>query len=187
MMISFPAAAGLYILAFPICDLLYGHAEAGVPLEPLAFSAIVLAAFQISSAGLQGIGRPEIAMRHLIITGVLKVIFNYSLTSVPALNIRGAAIGTVLAFTLGSLLNIISLKKSTGIQYEIGRMFKLILATLIMALSTRSFYYWLLGFDIGSHMATLLAVLCGMIVYLILLILTREMDYDMLKRLRGRE
>ncbi|HCF48921.1 MAG TPA: polysaccharide biosynthesis protein [Syntrophomonas sp.] len=187
MMISFPAAAGLYILAFPICDLLYGHAEAGVPLEPLAFSAIVLAAFQISSAGLQGIGRPEIAMRHLIITGVLKVIFNYSLTSVPALNIRGAAIGTVLAFTLGSLLNIISLKKSTGIQYEIGRMFKLILATLIMALSTRSFYYWLLGFDIGSHIATLLAVLCGMIVYLILLILTREMDYDMLKRLRGRE
>lgn len=185
-MISFPAAAGLYILAFPICDLLYGHAEAGVPLEPLAFSAIVLAAFQISSAGLQGIGKPEIAMRHLIITGVFKVIFNYSLTSVPALNIRGAAIGTVLAFTIGSLLNTISLGKSTGIHYEIWRMLRLALYTIIMAIATRSFYNGLLGLDIGSHLATVLAILCGMIIYALLLLLTREMDLEMVKRLTGR-
>ena len=110
----------MYILAFP--SVTRTGTLKRVPLEPLAFSAIVLAAFQISSAGLQGIGKPEIAMRHLIITGVFKVIFNYSLTSVPALNIRGAAIGTVLAFTIGSLLNTISLGKSTGIHYEIWRM-----------------------------------------------------------------
>ena len=176
----------MYILAFPICDLLYGHAEAGVPLEPLAFSAIVLAAFQISSAGLQGIGKPEIAMRHLIITGVFKVIFNYSLTSVPALNIRGAAIGTVLAFTIGSLLNTISLGKSTGIHYEIWRMLRLALYTIIMAIATRSFYNGLLGLDIGSHLATVLAILCGMIIYALLLLLTREMDLEMVKRLTGR-
>ncbi len=186
MIISFPAAAGLFILAFPICDLLYGQAEAGIPLEPLAFSAIVLAAFQISSAGLQGIGRPEIAMRHLIITGMLKVLFNYSLTSVPALNIRGAAIGTVAAFTVGSLLNILSLKKATGIKYEAGRMLKLILITIIMALSTSSFYSWLLGYDISSHLATAGAILCGMAVYLVLLLITREMDWDMVRRITGR-
>lgn len=185
MMISFPAAAGLFILAFPICDLLYGHAEAGGPLEPLAFSAIVLAAFQISSAGLQGIGKPEIAMRHLIITGILKVIFNYSLTSVAALNIRGAAIGTVLAFMVGSFLNIIYLKKLTGIRYEVVRMIKLAAATLIMALATRSLYFWLLDFDIRSHAATLLAISGAMIIYLLLLLLSKEMDLDMIKRLRG--
>lgn len=186
MMISFPAAAGLYILAFPICDLLYGQAEAGLPLEPLAFSAIVLAAFQISSAGLQGIGKPEIAMRHLIVTGMLKVLFNYSLTSVPALNIRGAAIGTVAAFTVGSLLNILSLKKYTGIRYETGRMFKLLFATIIMALSTRAIYFWLLGFDISSHLATILAILCGVLVYLLLLLVTREADLEMIRRITGR-
>jgi stage V sporulation protein B len=88
MLISFPCAAGLYVLAFQICDLLYAAPEAGVPLEPLAFSTIMLAAFQLSSAGLQGIGRPEIGMRNLVITGILKVIFNYSLTSVPCLTSR---------------------------------------------------------------------------------------------------
>lgn len=186
MIISFPAAAGLFILAFPICDLLYGQAEAGVPLEPLAFSAIVLAAFQISSAGLQGIGRPQIAMRHLIITGMLKVLFNYTLTSVPSLNIRGAAIGTVAAFTAGSLLNIVSLRKYTEIKYETGRMLKLAVMTVIMALVTRSFYYWLLSYDIYSHMATAGAILCGVTVYLLLLLVTREMDLEMIRRITGR-
>lgn len=185
MMISFPAAAGLFILAFPICDLLYGHAEAGGPLQPLAFSAIVLAAFQISSAGLQGVGRPEIAMRHLIITGLLKVVFNYSLTSVAALNIRGAAIGTVLAFTVGSFLNIVSLKRLTEIRYETGRMLKLLLITLIMALATVSLYSWLIGFDLSSHVATLLAISGAMIIYTVLLLLTGEMDFNMIKRLQG--
>ena len=61
MIISLPCAAGLFTLAFPICDLLYATPEAGIPLEPLAFSCIVLAAFQLSSARLQGMGRPEIA------------------------------------------------------------------------------------------------------------------------------
>ena len=40
----------------------------------MAFACIMLAAFQLSSASLQGIGRPEIAMRNLIITGIFKVI-----------------------------------------------------------------------------------------------------------------
>ena len=134
-MISFPAAAGLYILAFPICDLLYGHAEAGVPLEPLAFSAIVLAAFQISSAGLQGIGKPEIAMRHLIITGVFKVIF--TTTSVPALNIREPqSVQCWLQYRLPAQYNLF--RKSTGIHYEIGACSGWHCIQL-MAIATRSF------------------------------------------------
>lgn len=37
MLISFPCAAGLYVLAWQICDLLYATPEAGIPLEVLAF------------------------------------------------------------------------------------------------------------------------------------------------------
>ena len=105
MIIALPCAAGLFILATQISDLLYAAPEAGIPLEPLAFSCIALAAFQLSSAGLQGMGRPEIAMKNLLITGILKVIFNYTLTGIPVLNVRGAAIGTVVAFLIGSFLN----------------------------------------------------------------------------------
>lgn len=183
MIISFPCAAGLYILAYQICDLLYATPSAGFPLEPLAFSCIMLAAFQLSSAGLQGIGKPEIAMRNLVITGMFKVIFNYTLTSVPALNIQGAAIGTVLAFTIGSLLNIIYLKKLTGVGYEYGRLLKIALVTTLMAVSAYLSYHFLVGADIKSHLATLLAMCTGVAVYGILLFIVKELDITMLKKI----
>lgn len=183
MLISFPCAAGLFILAFQICDLLYATPEAGIPLEPLAFSTIVLAAFQLSSASLQGIGRPEIAMRNLIITGCLKVVFNYSLTSVAALNIRGAAIGTVLAFLVGSLLNIIYLKKITGVNYELGRLLKISMVTVAMALAVKIAYQYLVSAGLLSHLATLAAICVGVAVYGVLLFLIKELDVSMVKKL----
>jgi stage V sporulation protein B len=181
MLIALPCAAGLYILAFPICDLLYAAPEAGVPLEPLAFSCIALAAFQLSSAGLQGIGRPEIAMRHLLITGALKVFFNYTLTAMPMLNIRGAAIGTVLAFTIGSLLNIIYLQRLTKVGYEVGRLLKITVVTVFMAIAVKYSYQYLVGIDIHSHLATIIAIVLGVGIYGILLFLFKELDMNMLK------
>lgn len=183
MIVSLPSAAGLYVLAYPICALLYDAAEAGFALEPLAFSCIALAAFQLSSAGLQGIGRPEVAMRHLIVTGILKVIFNYSLTSIPMLNIRGAAIGTVIAFTFGSLLNLIVLKRLTKVEYELGRLVKIIIISLIMGIATKVSFAYLVGINISSNLSTLLAILVGVGIYAVLLLLVREFDINMIKRI----
>lgn len=185
MIIALPAAAGLYLLAFQICDLLYEAPSAGIPLEPLAFSAIVLGLFQVSSAGLQGIGRPEIAMRSLIITGILKVIFNYTLTSVPMLNIRGAAIGTVLAFFIGSILNVYFLRKLTGIEYEKGRMLKLLMITIVMGVGVKYSYGSFLVLGINSHIATIGAIVIGVLIYGILLLGLKEIDINMIKRIRG--
>ncbi len=186
MLISFPCAAGLFILAYPICDLLYAAPEAGIPLEILAFSCIMLAAFQLSSAGLQGIGHPEIAMRNLVITGIIKVVLNYTLTSVAILNVRGAALGTVTAFLIGSLLNIIYLKKLTGVVYEGIRLVKIGLVTVIMTLGVKFVYQALVGADIHSHIATLLAITVGVGIYGILLLLLKELDWAMIKRVMGR-
>lgn len=182
MIISFPCAAGLFVLAVPICALLYATPEAGIPLEPLAFSAVALAAFQLSSAGLQGIGRPEIAMRNLIITGVLKTIFNYSLTSVALLNIKGAAIGTVAAFAVGSALNIYFLKRLTGVRYEVARMVRLLIVTTAMGISVVQVYGLMVAGGTGSALATAVSIAAGVLVYGVLLLVIRELDLDMLKK-----
>lgn len=183
MIISFPAAAGLNVLAFQICDLLYATPEAGMPLEVLAFSAIVLSAFQITSAGLQGIGRAGIAMRNLILTGVIKVILNYSLVSIPTLNIKGAAIATVVAFSLGALLNIIYLKKLTGVEYELGRVLKLVLVTIVMGISVKVAYQIMVAYGLISHLSTVLAMGLGVAIYGILLFVLKELDISMIKRI----
>lgn len=179
--ISFPCAAGLYILAYPICDLLYATPKAGIPLETLAISCIMIAAFQLSSAGLQGIGRPEIAMFSLIITSLFKIIFNYTLTSIPVLNIRGAALATVISFFIGSLLNINILKKMTGISYEGQRLFKIALATIIMAVVVKFSFLFLLSLNVHSHIATLIAIIIGICVYGIQLLAFGEFSLEIFK------
>lgn len=183
MIIALPCTVGLYVLAFPISDLLYKLPHVGVPLEVMAFACIVMAAFQISSAGLQGLGRPEIAMRHLIVVGVIKVIMNYSLTAVPTLNIRGAALGTVAAFAVGSLLNIVYLKQLTGVVYEKARLLRITVVTVVMGIVVRISYQGLLANDINSHIATVLAIMVGVSVYGILLLLLKEFDLGMVRRI----
>lgn len=181
MLISFPAATGLFVLAYPICDLLYKAPEAGIALTPLAFSAIALAAFQLSSAGLQGTGHPQIAMHHLIVIGIFKVIFNYFLTAIPSMHIQGAALGTVLAFSIGSLLNLRSLKNLTGIHYEYRRMLKLALICVCMGLLTYIGYHLLLSTCGGVFLPTVGAVIIGVMVFGVLLWLTKELDWDLIR------
>jgi stage V sporulation protein B len=186
MIISLPAAAGLFILADPICDLLYGSPAAGAPLQPLAFSAIMLGAFQITSSGLQGLGRPQIAMRNLLLTGMLKIIFNYTLTGVAFLNIQGAALGTVTAFFFGSLLNLASLQKVSHIQYEWRRFLKIALVTVLMALCAKISYNYVVSVNISSHLATAIGILAGVIVYGVSLLALKEIDAKMIKQIIGK-
>lgn len=185
MIIALPCAAGLFALAMPICDLLYEAPLAGIPLEPLAFSCITLAAFQLSSAGLQGIGRPEIAMRSLLITGLLKVVFNYTLTAIPSLNIVGAALGTVAAFLIGSLINLFMLWKLTGVTYEWQRFVKIAAICTLMGVVAALIYTALAGLNLPLIFNTCTAMLAGVLVYAGLMVLAGELDRDMLLSIKG--
>ena len=187
MIISIPAAAGMFSLATPICDLLYDTPEAGRCLAPLAFSAIMLAAFQLSSAGLQGIGQPQIVMHHLIVIGICKVIFNYTLTSIPPLNIQGAAIGTVLAFGIGSLLNLFSLHRYTKVRFEKFRFVKIVLIAAVMGAAARGVYQLLVAQNISSYLATAAGILSGVVIYGVLMVLLKELDNDMVRQILGRK
>jgi len=183
MLISFPCTAGLFILAAQICDLLYKYPEAGMPLEILAFSCITLGAFQISSAGLQAIGRPKIAMYNLIITGILKTFFNYFLTAIPYLNIKGAAVGTVIAFLIGSGLNLFFLYRLTKVRYEKDRMLKIAVVSAAMGLAVY-FIYQLLASRIAMFLSTIAAIAIGVLVYVVLLLLIKEWDVSVFKHLK---
>lgn len=182
MMIALPSAAGLYILAYQITDLLFAVPEAGRALAPLSFSVIVLAAFQISSAALQGIGRADLPFRHLVITGVLKVIFNYTLTGIPALNLVGPCIGTVVSFFIGSALNFYYLGRLTGLKVEWLRLTKIALSATVMAAVVHYAYEIIVFNGVDSHLATAAGIIVGGAVYPVFLYLLGELDKDLIAR-----
>ncbi len=155
----------LYQMAYPVYTAILALATAGIPV---AISVLVAQ-------------KAEIAMRNLLITGLFKVIFNYTLTAVPALNIKGAAIATVAAFLIGSFLNMVSLRKITGLVYEGGRILKIGLVTVVMAVMVKLVFQFLVSINFHSHAATLIAIVIGTAVYGILLLVLRELDVKMLK------
>ena len=115
LLIGLPCALGLFVLARPIIGLLYFKntpetiASIGEILSYLSFGVIFLTLVQTLTSMLQGLGRPLIPVVNLFIGAVFKFILTYTLTVIPSINVKGAAIGTVAAYATASILNLISL------------------------------------------------------------------------------
>jgi len=118
------------------------------------------------SGVLQGLGKTAIPVKNMFIGSIFKIIVSYVFTAIPAVNVRGAALGTVVGFAVSSLLNLLTIRKIIGFKLEVGSMVvKPVIAVVIMAFVTKGFY--LIAFDLlGSNsLSTLVAILVGALVY----------------------
>ena len=178
LLIGLPAAFGLYVLARPIIALLYFKNDmatiinTGNILSILSFGVIFLTLVQTLSAVLQGLGKPIIPAINLFIGAIFKVILSYTLTAIPEVNIYGAAISTVVAYGAASVLDLYSVKKYAKIKLSVKDIFiKPFISAVGMAIVVFLGYSFLMNI-IGGKLATIVAVLVGVIIYGILLIVT---------------
>ena len=103
---------------------------------------------------------------------LFRSILSYVLTSVPEINIHGAAISTVVAFAIAAFLNLIYVIKHGKIKLSFKNIFlKPFLAALGMSI-VALFSYNLLINILGNRFTTILAIGIGALVYAILLVIT---------------
>lgn len=196
LILGLPSAFGLMILAEPIMLLLYPAQKASAisaapSLFILSFGVIFLATVQTLTGVLQGIGKQLIPVRNLAIGAIVKIGLTYVMTGIPAINIQGAAIGTVAAYIVASTLNLMAVRKYTGTRLHLKQTLgKPLLSVLIMSGVVFLLYrlsIGLLGNLIGAQLANAIgvtgAILIGALVYGILLIRTEAITQEELKRL----
>ncbi|NLY44472.1 MAG: polysaccharide biosynthesis protein [Tissierella sp.] len=178
LLVGLPCAFGLFVLAKPIISLLYFSNtpetinSIGEILQYLSFGVIFLTLVQALTSMLQGLGKPLIPVVNLFIGALFKVALTYTLTVIPSLNIKGAAISTVVAYMIASILDLISLSVITKMKFKyLDTFVKPLISSIGMAVMVRISYLGLLGI-VGSNLSTLLSVVVGVIVYVILLIIT---------------
>lgn len=178
LLIGLPSALGLFVLAKPIIGLLYFNntpetiASTGEILRYLSFGVIFLTLVQALTAILQGLDRPMIPVINLFIGAIAKIVLSYTLTAVPAINIKGAAISTVVAYAIAAILDIIALIVIFKFKFNYKDVFlKPLLSAIGMAIVVSLSFPLLLGL-IGNKMATIGAVFVGGISYVILLLIT---------------
>jgi len=188
IMIGLPCALGLMTLSEPIMLLLYPFQKASaVSAAPclfvMAFGVIFLSTVQTLTGVLQGLGRPMIPVINLFTGAIVKVILTYWLTGIGSINVKGAAMGTVAAYIVASTLNIIAVKRITGVKFDVMLTYvKPVASALVMSAAVWVSYRILFGF-FGNALSTIIAILVGVVVYCGMLFITKSIKKEELKTL----
>ena len=190
MIMAFPCAFGIFSLAEPIMILLYADqkasAIAAVPtLMIMAISVIFLAITQTSVGVLQSIGKQMLPVIHLAIGCVGKVILTFILVGIHDINIKGAAVGTMFAYVVALFLNNRSVKQYTGVKFNYELTYvRPCLAAMLMGVCAFAAHKLAAGF-LGNSIATLFAIMVGVIVYVILIFMFKAITLAEVETMPG--
>ena len=212
LIIGLPCTVGLMILAEPVMHLLYpmqpeAAAGAAQALFIFAIGIVFLSSIDAMTSALQGVGKQMVAFVNIAIGAGCKLVITYALTGLPAVNIKGAAIGTVAAYAIATALNYRAVRIYTGTRFDPGLTFaRPLISALAMGGAAAAVYYSIYG-AIGNSadslaelasaqlhreltaatasnaVATVAAILVAIIVYIAMLFATRSIKPDELKLL----
>ena len=124
LIITCPCFVGMYFLAEKIAALIYNAPGAADAIQTMSVGILLLGLHQISTGILQGLGRTSIPVINMILAAAVKVFLSWTLTAIPTLGIKGAAMATVVDFGLAAVLNMSFIYKYTGFALSFSGVFK---------------------------------------------------------------
>lgn len=189
---SIPSAVGLAILSKPIFKALFPMYIGGADLMKygscvLVFTCVV----QIEIAILQGIGKLYSATLYSFIGIVVKIIANYILIANPKINIYGAIIGSILGFSVTTILNLICIKRNLKIKLSFLKTAKkpfcvsvvmgivvFLIHFAIMKISGVNSAKWMINI-----LDTVVSTGIGVLVYFYGIIITKAVDISLIEKI----
>ena len=169
LMIVLPAAFGIASLAHPIMKLLYPGepSTVGTILLVLTPCVVFLGLIQSLNGILQGMGKPMVPVICLVIGMAFKVIISYTLTAIPQINVIGSALGTVTAYFVAGMLELMYIKKAMRMKLSKKEFFiKPLVIVIIMFIAVKLSFAFTIGI-LGNTLSTILAIAMGAIVYIL--------------------
>lgn len=185
MVLSIPAAVGIGVLANPILLLLFpAHPEGGSLLQVGAVSIIFFALVQITTGMLQGSGYVYIPAIAALCGALLKIPLNRLLIPIPQINVHGAVISTIACCMVAAIIDLVMLKKKTGVRLDfMGFLLKPLISSTAMGIGCFVFYHFIYFIVPSNTLATLAAILIGVVIYFGFMVIIRglsEQDLNMI-------
>ena len=184
MVVAYPCAIGLAVLAKPILTLLYptnpSEVDMAVPLlQIMSVGVVTLSTMRTFSSALQGIGKMVLPVVNLFIGAFAKIIISYILVGIPAINVNGAAIGSVLAYLIAGILNYIGLKKYANVKLDMGGTFiKPLISGAVMGVITVLVFKGAYSVIESNSISCLLSILVAVIAYFVLIFITKTVSKE---------
>lgn len=174
LLFALPAAVGLRQIAFPLTVLLRMGSTTAVALQTLTFGLPFIALQQVSSGVLQGMGHSLRPVQHMLIGALIKFVGNFIL--IPILGIHGAALSTVLGFSVAALLNLYHIYRNVGSFFSIVQhLLKPSIAALLMGLSLFLIQRYFLQ-TLPAIASLLIQTIFGLLIYVVLLLLMKALS-----------
>ncbi len=190
LLIALPCSIGLCILAGPILELLFPgqlatSPEAELLLQISAFTILFTVMNQTINASLQGIGKIFIPAVALLCGVLVKFIMNLILIRIPAINVNGAAIGSVCCHLIATIIVSRVLVKNIKLNITFKELtLKPVISVIIMAICALASYKGLTALlHSTSKMITIVSLAVAVISYVLAVIklnILSEEDYQLL-------
>nr|WP_268958360.1 stage V sporulation protein B [Paenibacillus apii] len=171
MVTGAPFAVLMYVLAVPLCTLLYGSSDTAPMLRLMAPFALFLYVQAPLQAVLQAMDRPGKALINTLIGAVVKILLILLLASRPEYGINGALIAIIVNSILVTLLHGYSVVKLISLRLKLNDLLKTGAAMTIMGAGVKYVYTRILLTD-TQWMQFLFASSLGMALYLGIALLT---------------
>ena len=189
--IAMPMGAGLAVLAGPIVGILFRDSNAAGPLilTYMGIASFFVCIALVTNAILQADGRETLPIISMLVGGIIKIACNLLLVRRPEVNILGAAIGTIVCYAVICIMNCMFIVRRMQVRPRYGRAFlPPLLSALVMAACAWAIYglcaRLLHAYD-GSRIRMLLAlavaIVAAVIVYLVMVIVTKSITLEDMK------
>ena len=174
----FPCMAGFVVLAEPVLRLLYPSVPDGdLVLRLLTVSLPFSSINFILNGILYGLGKAHVPAAALTAGSLLKLGLNLWLVNIPEINIYGAVCSTVIYNILIFTVEFLVVRRYIKLEINVPKCFiKPILASALMGVAVWLVHYCLA--PLGNTASTLLSILVGVVVYGLLVLLTKSLDRE---------
>lgn len=179
LIIVLPCAVGFIALAQPILNLIYPSASDGASILMLySISMIFIALSQTINGGLYGLNKTKTPAIALAVGALIKFILNIILISNPNIGIIGAGISSIVCQTVAFTICFTSLRKSIKLNLNFkDNIIKPIISALTMGVLV---YFIDVGLSkvINANVATIISILCGVLIYIAMILLTKSLKKE---------
>lgn len=177
MLFTLPAGLALLAVPYPVISLLYGVRTeteiAASVLRVMGLSCIVVAVSTPICSMLQGIGKVTLPLILCSIAMVIKVLTNYLFVSIVEMNITGAAVGSLVAFTFVCIAGMYLLIRNAKVKPDfINTTLKPLISAIVCALTVYG-AYTLFHMFVGNVISIVAAIILAVIVYVLALMLLK--------------
>jgi len=180
VLVTIPSGIGMSVLAEPLLSLIYSGSslanEVSIGSKVLAvmgISVIFIATATPLCSMLQAVGRMDVPLKLFAAGMVIKIVVNYILVGIPEINIQGANVGSIVCYGFVTAVAMFVLCRETKIVPNFVSILVKPLIAAIVCSTAAYFAEMIFDFVFYQRVATVLAIITAMVVYVVVLLLIK--------------